>query len=105
MGELSRESFRTAAALVHTRTTREYSTPIRELFERFRKVRVVSLPDRKDRRAMFERQVRQAGLDPSVAFSYFDAIRCKDAGPFRKIGSHGAMLSHLAVLREGGPVL
>lgn len=105
MGELSGESVRTAAAVVRTRTTGEYFTPMRELFERFRKVRVISLPDRKDRRAMFERHVRQARLDPSVAFRYFNAIRCKDAGPFRKIGSHGAMLSHLAVLREGGPVL
>lgn len=94
--QLFRAGAETDGALVH---------PIRELFAHYGNVRVVSLPDRTDRRALLERDIRRAGLTPQKAIRYFDAIRCAGPGPFRKVGSHGAMLSHLEILRQGGPVL
>lgn len=70
------------------------------LFAAFDRIRVVNLPQRKDRRAQMERELRAAGVlgDPRVAF--FPAIACSDPGPFRRVGSHGAFCSHLALLRE-----
>jgi glycosyl transferase family 25 len=70
------------------------------LFTAFDRIRIVNLPSRTDRRAEMERELRQVGLadDPRVAF--FPAIACDDRGPFLRKGSHGAFLSHLALLTE-----
>jgi glycosyl transferase, family 25 len=70
------------------------------LFAAFDRIRVVNLPQRTDRRAEMERELRRAGVfgDPRVAF--FPAVACADPGPFRRIGSHGAFRSHLTLLGE-----
>lgn len=70
------------------------------LFAAYDRVRVVNLPQRTDRRAEMERELARAGIsgDPRVAF--FPAIACTDSGPFRRMGSHGAFQSHLALLRD-----
>lgn len=70
------------------------------LFAAFDRIRVVNLAHRTDRRGEMERELRSAGVlgDPKVAF--FPAVVCDDPGPFLRLGSHGAFLSHLALLRE-----
>lgn len=47
-----------------------------------------------------EAQLARVGLlgDPRVAF--FDALSFSDPGPFLRRGSHGAFMSHLALLQE-----
>ena len=64
------------------------------LFEAFDRIRVVSLPDRQDRRRSIARQLR------NVRFEFFDAYRISEPGPFQKAGSFGAYLSHLQILGE-----
>lgn len=64
------------------------------LFEAFDRIRVVSLPDRQDRRRSIARQLKQIG------FEFFDAYRVSEPGPFYKAGSFGAYLSHLQILGE-----
>lgn len=66
-------------------------------FAQYDRVRVVSLRKRRDRRREMIASLRQAGAED---FEFFDAYRTTDAGPFRKIGSHGCYLSHLEILRE-----
>lgn len=71
-------------------------------------IRVVSLPERLDRRKAITNEFRKYGFigkqqnlptsDNQMAF--FDAFRVTDAGLFRSAGSHGAYLSHLEILRE-----
>jgi len=76
------------------------------LFHDFECIWVVNLPHRKDRRAEMESQLAKVGLlgDPRVKF--FEALSFEDAGPFRRVGSHGAFKSHLALLsRAEGPTL
>lgn len=58
---------------------------------------VINLPDRTDRRAEMEDQLRRSGL---VA-EFFPAIRPTEAAGFPSIGARGCFLSHLAVLKEG----
>ncbi|SCY21789.1 glycosyltransferase family 25 protein [Paracoccus tibetensis] len=62
---------------------------------------VINLPERRDRRAEFERQLRTIGLSlghPQVRLCA--AIRPPDAGDFPSIGAHGCFMSHLSVLRQ-----
>jgi glycosyl transferase family 25 len=70
------------------------------LFEAFDMIRVINLAHRRDRRAEMLAELSKVGLagDPRVRF--FDAVRPVDAGPFRRVGEHGAFLSHLAILTE-----
>lgn len=70
------------------------------LFDRFDQIRIVSLPERNDRRRFMSRQLKHLGLidDPRVQF--FDAYKTPDPGLFRKAGSHGCFLSHLEILRS-----
>lgn len=70
------------------------------LFDYFDLIRIVNLKHRKDRRREMEAELGKVGLlgDPRVSF--FEAITTPDSGPFRRTGSHGAFLSHLALLKE-----
>lgn len=70
------------------------------IFAHFDRIRIVNLTKRTDRRAEMERELARVGMfgDPRVAF--FPAVVCSDAGPFRRVGSHGAFRSHLALLSE-----
>lgn len=71
-------------------------------------IRVVSLPERTDRRKAITNEFRKFGFigkkqnlptaDNQMAF--FDAYRLDDPGLFRSSGSHGAYLSHLEILCE-----
>ncbi|WP_333830240.1 glycosyltransferase family 25 protein [Pararhodobacter sp.] len=69
------------------------------LLETFGRVIVINLPERADRRAGLERELRRIGLTldhPQVTL--FPAIRPDSAGGFPGIGVRGAYLSHLGVL-------
>ena len=71
------------------------------MFSAFDSIRVISLPDRLDRRAQIEKQLSRVGLrvgEGSVRM--FDAIRPTEDAGFPSIGARGCYLSHLQVLRE-----
>jgi glycosyl transferase, family 25 len=68
------------------------------LFEAFDQIRIVNLRERKDRHAEMVRQLVKVGLADDPRVEFFPAIVCDDPGPFRRKGSHGAFLSHLALL-------
>jgi glycosyl transferase family 25 len=68
------------------------------IFDEFDKIRIVSLPERKDRRRQMRGQLATVGLadDPRVAF--FDAYRFNNPGIFRSAGSRGCFTSHSAII-------
>lgn len=70
------------------------------IFDHFDRIRIVSLPERSDRRKAMRAELRTVGLagDPRVVF--FDAFRMDHPGPFRRIGSHGNFRSHVTILGE-----
>jgi glycosyl transferase family 25 len=70
------------------------------LFDHFDRIRIVSLPDRLDRRREMARQLRKVGLQNDNRVEFFDAFRMDEPGPFLKAGSHGCFLSHLQILTE-----
>jgi glycosyl transferase family 25 len=70
------------------------------VFAPFDMIRVINLPERKDRRREMMQELAALGLatDPRVAF--FPAIRPADAGSFASIGARGVYQSQLTILRE-----
>lgn len=66
------------------------------MFDAFDSVRVISLPERTDRRRAMQRELRKVGGHAT----FFDAIKPDTCGPFRSRGSFGAFLSHAAVVEE-----
>lgn len=70
------------------------------ILDSFDMIRIVNLPERRDRRREMMRELRKVGLadDPRVAF--FPAIRPADKGNFSSIGAHGVYQSQRAILRE-----
>jgi glycosyl transferase family 25 len=70
------------------------------LFSRYDRVRIVSLPSRKDRRREMRAELKKFGLLENSRIQFFDAIREEEAGLFRSPGSHGCYKSHLAILDD-----
>lgn len=70
------------------------------LFAAFETIWIVNLPSRTDRRARMEAELAALGLQDDPRVRFFPAIVCRDPGPFRRIGSHGAFRSHLALLEQ-----
>lgn len=70
-----------------------------DLLARFEQVRIINLPERKDRRREMTQQLGRIGAlgDPRIAF--FDAVKPDDAGDFPSRGARGCFMSHLSVLR------
>lgn len=66
------------------------------ILNQYDQVRVISLPERRDRRARMRAELERFGVTPD----FFDAIRPADKGRFGSAGFHGSYLSHLAVLGE-----
>ena len=66
------------------------------MFSAFDVVRVISLPERRDRRRAMRRELAKAG----ASAEFFDAFRTQTSGPFARRGSYGAFLSHAAVVRD-----
>jgi glycosyl transferase family 25 len=69
-------------------------------FEPFDRIDIVSLPHRTDRRRQMIESLRQVGLSDDSRVQFFDAYRIEDRGPFRRPGSHGCFMSHLAILNQ-----
>lgn len=65
-----------------------------------RRIVVINLPERRDRRRETEAELKRAGFPP---VDFFPAIRPADRGVFGSIGEHGAYLSHRAVLESAPP--
>lgn len=70
------------------------------IFDHFETIRIINLPQRRDRRRAMARELARVGLagDPRVAF--FSAIRPADAGAFTSIGARGVYESQKELLRE-----
>jgi glycosyl transferase, family 25 len=70
------------------------------IFDFYAKTRIVSLPERRDRRREMLDELSKIGVADHPRISFFDAYRVSDAGLFRSAGSHGCYLSHLRILRD-----
>ena len=71
------------------------------MFSAFDSIRVISLPDRLDRRTEISKELARVGLAVGEGpVRMFDAIRPADAAGFPSVGARGCYLSHLHVLRE-----
>ena len=71
------------------------------MFSAFDSIRIISLPDRLDRRAEISKEMPRVGLTVGVGpVRMFDAIRPAEAAGFPSVGARGCYLSHLQVLRE-----
>ena len=67
----------------------------------FDRVRIISLPERTDRRKRVTRELERIGLPlAGEHVSFFDAIRVTEAASFPTAGYRGCFLSHATVLRE-----
>ena len=71
------------------------------LFSAYDDVRIVSLPERTDRRRILERHLRGLGIEPA-SWAYEDAERKEIAWPFQRVGSHGAFWTHHRALSRAG---
>lgn len=70
------------------------------ILDSFDLIRIISLPERKDRRREMRDELSRAGLGSDSRVAFFDAIRPSDKGAFTSVGAHGVFLSHCAVLEE-----
>ncbi len=70
------------------------------LFDKFDRVRIVSLKSRSDRRSEMNEEIFRVGLDKHGDIRYYDAIVTPFSGCFRSPGSNGCYHSHLDILRE-----
>ena len=71
------------------------------MFSAFDSIRIISLPDRLDRRAEIGKEMARVGLAVDVGpVRMFDAIRPAEAAGYPSVGARGCYLSHLQVLRE-----
>lgn len=70
------------------------------MFAPFDRIRIINLPERRDRRRDMERELAAVGLSGDPRVSFFAAIRPADAGDFTSIGAHGVYRSQHAILRE-----
>lgn len=69
------------------------------LFDKFDQVRIVNLPQRRDRRRAMEREFSKVGLS-SERYEFFSAIKPVHKGDFTSVGARGCYESHLSILRE-----
>ncbi len=72
-----------------------------DLIRAFDRVRIISLPDRTDRRMAVTQELQRLGLElDGQQIAFFDAIRPGTAGAFPSAGARGCFMSHLEVLRQ-----
>lgn len=92
----------TAAKRIDSRLAKGTAEPISEgsVLLDYDRVRIVSLPERDDRRRQMRRELRSLGVEGDTRVQFFNALKRPDRGPFRSAGSHGCYLSHLAILRD-----
>lgn len=71
-----------------------------EPFAAFEMIRVINLPERKDRRAEMEQELAKIGMKNDPRIMFFPAFRPDSAGAFTSIGARGVYQSQHAILRE-----
>jgi hypothetical protein len=62
----------------------------------FEQVRIINLPDRRDRRVQMEAQLKRAGLRAD----FYPAVRVTDAGDWPSTGARGCFQSHFRILEK-----
>lgn len=70
------------------------------MFASFDMIRIVNLPERRDRRREMDRELAALGLTGDKRIEYFAASKPTDPGTFSSVGARGCYESHLAILRE-----
>jgi glycosyl transferase, family 25 len=70
------------------------------IFDQFDTIRIINLPQRKDRRAEMLQELRRVGLEGDARVAFFPACSFEDAGTFYSKGARGCYHSHLAILEE-----
>lgn len=71
------------------------------MFSAFDSIRIISLPERLDRRREVGKEMARVGLKVGEgSVRMFDAIKPAEADGFPSVGSRGCYLSHLQVLRD-----
>jgi len=79
----------------------EWTLMNESILSAFDTIRIISLPDRTDRRADVIKELGAYQLVPGRGrVRFFDAIRPDSAGGFPSVGARGCYLSHLEVLRQ-----
>ncbi|MEG3123318.1 glycosyltransferase family 25 protein [Sphingomonas sp. GB1N7] len=70
-----------------------------DLLAKFDQIRIINLPERKDRRREVTKELARIGAlgDPQIAF--FDAVKPTDPADFPSLGARGCFMSHLDILR------
>lgn len=72
-----------------------------KLIDQFKRVYIVNLPERDDRRREIEAELDRIGLQvDGKKIRYLSAIRPDDAGLFPSLGARGCFLSHLSILND-----
>lgn len=71
----------------------------RMFLEDYDSVRIISLPDRLDRRRAMARHLESLRVNSS-SFAFADGVRTDDYGKFWRPGSHGAFLAYRNVISE-----
>lgn len=72
--------------------------------DRFDRIRVINLPNRRDRRREMERELGAIGLTSDPRVQFFPAVRPDNAGDFTSVGARGVYLSQLEILRQAAAV-
>lgn len=71
------------------------------LFDQFDRVRIISLPHRKDRRREMTAELNKLGIGiDGDRVAFFDAFKVGDKSCFYSAGAHGCFLSHLHLLEN-----
>lgn len=69
-------------------------------FAAYQQIRIINLPERKDRHAEMLSELRRIGLADDDRVRFFPGMRSTEAKPWRRPGERGVFLSHLAILEE-----
>lgn len=70
------------------------------IFDHFDRIRIISLPQRTDRRRAMTRELARMGLEGDPRVAVFDAIRPENPERFTSIGARGCFESQKQLLRE-----
>jgi len=74
---------------------------IRDLLDRFDRIRIVSLPHRLDRRRRVQAELRKHGMDvDGQRIAFYDAVCPADPNGFISRGDRGNLLSHAGVVEQ-----
>lgn len=70
------------------------------MFDAFQRIRIINLPERRDRRREMLHELGRIGLDGDPRIAFVPAEKPCSSMPFRSNGEHGCFLSHLKIIRD-----